>query len=502
MNAHDFPISLGNQPSELAGVDEQPSAQEDITAGLLASSPMTLTDEPSASSSVMAELSASAPVIAEPSTSVLVIVEPSVSDDIVTEPPALAYNLAESVASSSLINYEATTYSTSLGPLNTTVSQERDSGEVTENSSSQREDRKSQRLVTPRLSINQENETAIPSWVDMVGTLNEPDMFGTLNEPDMVRTLDGPNLMRAELYTLESMVLFGIAGAVSEEMEEKFASNREDNLSRLSLNAIPNAMEYLKRVLKAENPSEAIARCVEEIDVSTYNGQFLAIMQGTLNDFCTMRRTKTNFKYPDDHERTYWIDSVAPMFKYFSTITDLVSFIWGETVTMRIDFASYFDDIEGLDPDHYVDGLGESEYGKCIVMEASGDSLPEDDLNTMDDTAKLLQTAIGILTDYQVDCKYAASFSTFTKLQILTVRSFKDSMTLYGVSVTAEKKMYEYLTLRTARIPVFWEHREDWYSMFELLAVVMAILQEQEQVHLQLLEEMRHEVVPSVAGPP
>ncbi|KAI8575867.1 hypothetical protein K450DRAFT_259516 [Umbelopsis ramanniana AG] len=126
-------------------------------------------------------------------------------------------------------------------------------------------------------------------------------------------------------------------------------------------------------------------------------------------------------------------------------------------------------------------------------METSSESLSEDDLNTKDNTAKLLRCAVDILKAKQAECM-DASFSTFAKLQILTVQTVQDTMTLYGVSFTAEKKMYEYLTLRTARIPVAWEDREDWYSMFELLAHVMVILQEQKQVHLQLLKEMRHVV--------
>ncbi|KAI8577933.1 hypothetical protein K450DRAFT_200828 [Umbelopsis ramanniana AG] len=161
--------------------------------------------------------------------------------------------------------------------------------------------------VTLRLFRNKGKETAIPSRTDNVRSI--------------------PKLRRAEGNKLERMVLFGISGSVSEGMEEKFASNKEDGRTRLSLKAVPNAMEFLKRVLEAETPLEAIGRCAaQNIDVSTYHGQFLAIMLGTLQEFCIMRMTKPSFQYTDNDERTYWVESVIPMFRYLGMITDLVSF--------------------------------------------------------------------------------------------------------------------------------------------------------------------------------
>ncbi|KAI8575786.1 hypothetical protein K450DRAFT_202597 [Umbelopsis ramanniana AG] len=360
VNVHNFPISLGNQPSELPGVGEQPSAQEDITAELLASSPLTATEEPSASSSVMTGPSASAPVIVEPSTSapvlaepstsapvivepstsapviaellssalvteelsasVPVIAEPSASGDIVVEPETasspMEYSsvsgvvIEEPAASSSLIEQQPASQSTYLEPLNTAAYQKRRFSDMTDNSPSQRKSRRSQGPVTPRLSRNKGKQTAIPLWSENVRSMNKP------------------NLRRAEADALESLVLFGISGSVSEEMEEKLASNRENSRTRLSLKAIPSAIEFLNRVLEAKTPSEAHARCAENIDSSTYHGQFLAIMQATLQDFCAVRRNQPSFKYTDNHERTFWINSVIPMFRYFGFLTDLASFKW------------------------------------------------------------------------------------------------------------------------------------------------------------------------------
>ena len=49
-------------------------------------------------------------------------------------------------------------------------------------------------------------------------------------------------------------------------------------------------------------------------------------------------------------------------------------------------------------------------------------------------------------------------------------------MTLSTISMT-DKKRYKMAKVRTARMPINWNHRDEWISMFELLAHVMVRLQ-------------------------
>ena len=100
------------------------------------------------------------------------------------------------------------------------------------------------------------------------------------------------------------------------------------NYQYTSLPAIPSAMVYLTHVLDAESPSDGYERCVLPTNVSDYNSQFLMVMQATLVDFCGMNLFKQKSVYDLNHERTFWIESIIPMFKKFAGITTLVHFEW------------------------------------------------------------------------------------------------------------------------------------------------------------------------------
>lgn len=94
-----------------------------------------------------------------------------------------------------------------------------------------------------------------------------------------------------------------------------------------------------------------------------------------------------------------------------------------------------------------------------------------------------------------------ASFSTFSKLNVLTIHTARNVMILSSVS------LFEVTELRTAEIPLAWEHRELWFHMFDFLALIMVrfqfvllflarsqsriqeILLEQETIYRQLEQE-------------
>lgn len=90
-------------------------------------------------------------------------------------------------------------------------------------------------------------------------------------------------------------------------------------------------MEFLSKILDMNTPSDALSNlysAIPKTDLATHHGQFIAIMQATLADFCSMTLTNQTFTYIHNHERTYWAECIIPMFKYFSRITKLVQFKW------------------------------------------------------------------------------------------------------------------------------------------------------------------------------
>jgi hypothetical protein len=64
-----------------------------------------------------------------------------------------------------------------------------------------------------------------------------------------------------------------------------------------------------------------------------------------------------------------------------------------------------------------------------------------------------------------------ANFSTLERLNVLTIHTAQNVMTLSSVSVN------EFMNLSTAKIPLAWEERSQWFQMFDFLALIMVRFQ-------------------------
>ena len=137
-----------------------------------------------------------------------------------------------------------------------------------------------------------------------------------------------PKLYKEDVKVNEDDYIFGTSAHVDEELQEEFSGNQTLNLDLVSLKAIPNAWDYLKNILDAEDPSEAILRCTIPTDQTSHNGKFLSVIRGTMTDFCYMYYSMRDPLPADNMERTFWVESVIPMFKYFAGITELIKFRW------------------------------------------------------------------------------------------------------------------------------------------------------------------------------
>ncbi|KAI9281445.1 hypothetical protein BC943DRAFT_329921 [Umbelopsis sp. AD052] len=301
-------------------------------------------------------------------------------------------------------------------------------------------------------------------------------------------TLDRPKLTGEQITDMGDKYLLGISAAISDDVKQEYESNIDDGDDLKSLSAILKAKDFLITVLDAENPSKGLKACFEMFDLSTYDGQFLASMRATLFDFCSMSSTNSSFKYSDNHERTFWIESIVPIFKFFGRITDLVTFKWCETSTKSRAIATMAAGTVTSDTVRFVDGLGSSDYGETVVMESSSGPHVEDAVHTSSDTVKLLKSAIEMLKVHQREFM-DADFATLSKRKILTVQTVRHTMTLSSVSLTDDDKKYKYIQLRWARVPSSWKERDDWLRMFEFLAHMMEILRAQKEVHVQLCKE-------------
>ena len=88
---------------------------------------------------------------------------------------------------------------------------------------------------------------------------------------------------------------------------------------------------FLKNFLATSTPSEALQFLLKQdlsIDITTKQSQFMMAVKATLIDFCFMYAKQPAQPYPHNHERTFWVEHVVPIFKYFASLTSLVSFKW------------------------------------------------------------------------------------------------------------------------------------------------------------------------------
>lgn len=126
----------------------------------------------------------------------------------------------------------------------------------------------------------------------------------------------------------ENNYILGISGHVDEGMEEQFNSNWRLGHESASLKAIPNAWGFLNETLDAEDPLAALSRCLIPMDLTSHHNRFLLVMRVTLIDFCIMHLSNRNNRSADIPEKTFWVQSVVPMFKFFAGCTGLFNLDW------------------------------------------------------------------------------------------------------------------------------------------------------------------------------
>ncbi|KAG2175345.1 hypothetical protein INT44_007833 [Umbelopsis vinacea] len=210
---HNLSLYRGNQSLVLPGVGPQPSAPEHTSSELLAPGPRTVIDKPLASTIVTNESTGS----------VLVIAGPSALSTSLEQLPAWGHFTMESQDS---IEDPSAIYTTVAGPSvlepsNPRTSTKRRISDLTDDILSEGSDRRCERPAIP--------------W--LIG-IEIPSRTGN------VQYYIEPRLRRSEAVELADDVLLGLPGSISEGMKGKVVSNRKDGLALLSLQAVPNAMDF------------------------------------------------------------------------------------------------------------------------------------------------------------------------------------------------------------------------------------------------------------------
>jgi len=117
----------------------------------------------------------------------------------------------------------------------------------------------------------------------------------------------------------------------AEDVQQEVQLNRDANRRLESLSKLPDVHAFLKQLVITTDPaiflksiwSHNLPPCTTGLQ-----NQFLMVVQLTLTDYYGMIALDPNQPYNHNHERTFWVERVIPMFKYFSKMTGLVSFKW------------------------------------------------------------------------------------------------------------------------------------------------------------------------------
>jgi hypothetical protein len=117
----------------------------------------------------------------------------------------------------------------------------------------------------------------------------------------------------------------------AEDVQQEVQLNRDANRRLESLSKIPNVHAFLKQLMITTDSATFLKFIWNQnlpLCTTGLQNQFLMVVQLTLTDYYGMIALDPNQPYNHNHERTFWVERVIPMFKYFSKMTGLVSFKW------------------------------------------------------------------------------------------------------------------------------------------------------------------------------
>ncbi|KAG2206232.1 hypothetical protein INT45_013151 [Circinella minor] len=187
------------------------------------------------------------------------------------------------------------------------------------------------------------------------------------------------------------------------------------------------------------------------------------------------------------HIITWFSSRCERVTPYFHDQIQYLQFQWCEVYirsrsTELVDMETWTKDKGG-----YADGIGYTGQDERLLMEVSSGGLEEDLDHTLNDSLKLLENLAAILNTYRA--KYLNSNkTTFSKLKVFGIQCIKPTITLVSVSASGDGK-YLYQTPRTSQIPITFDERHHLLSLFELLAYLLDVCQEQSEVVAQLQKE-------------
>ncbi|KAG1470887.1 hypothetical protein G6F56_002431 [Rhizopus delemar] len=265
------------------------------------------------------------------------------------------------------------------------------------------------------------------------------------------------------------------------EAESIFKRSEEEEEENVSLRKTPGAIGLLKNTVLSKKFGNY--KLLRSFDIQS---SFIRVMQHIISDYYQNCLRTTPYDFND--ERTFFCEVVIPILKSFALNLGNLTFKWCEkesavnksTWLHEEDYNLKKTDIKLLD------GYG-LDAGKtfCILVESSGSG--KNVAHSVEDSIKQLKNSTDFLS-YLMNKYRHTSADTFTRLKISSMLVIQNQLTLTVTSKTMGNK-WQVIDVRTTVLPITRLEKNQMVKLFELLAKLKEIVDEQKEVNEQLALE-------------
>ncbi|KAG2210573.1 hypothetical protein INT47_002515 [Mucor saturninus] len=288
-----------------------------------------------------------------------------------------------------------------------------------------------------------------------------------------------PKLPITHIESTEKQYFIGISSAPLSSMpnflRETLNHNHADQKALRSLNNFPNTLQIIKYMMEDDVDKNTFPQILWSFQTQAMT--WSCIERGLFSTFAIIMTDfwglymRQNFNR--DHERTFWVEYVVPIFKHFTIINKEIVFSWCESKVLSHSNSQMVPGVWNNTTEKlFADGIGRENGFEVIIMESSGPHSTEHIDHSMGDTQKLITMASNSLRDEIL--KYQdASFDTAKNLSVYSIQCIRDKITLIKTSLY-NPSIWQIVELRSATILVTWDARVNMVAIFELLATLQA----------------------------
>ncbi|RCH97050.1 hypothetical protein CU098_003575 [Rhizopus stolonifer] len=266
------------------------------------------------------------------------------------------------------------------------------------------------------------------------------------------------------------------------DIESIFNKARKDEKANVSLRRVPGAIQFLNNTILNDDRIFKNKYLWEE-DESI---PFINAMKYILSDYYQNCLVQIPTDYKD--ERTFFCEVIIPILKAFAIHNKNITFRWCEKESKE-NKSSWFQSTDYRPKDiekRLLDGYGISENrGIAVMVESSG--AESNVTHSVGDSIKQIKSATDFLTYLKARFQ-DSSAHIFTKLCTPTLLLIRNQLTMTITSLDWNGK-WQVIDVRTATVPTTKEGRFNLIKVFELLANLKEIWDEQQQVIMELEAE-------------